>query len=114
MPPRAIDEQAVRVAEQRMFDSQAERQAQQLLGAVCDLTRVKMVRALLATPLAASDLARVIGKTRSATSQHLRILREMDAVTAERKGNVVRYRINGNAAARFLSHVSEAFDRLAA
>jgi DNA-binding transcriptional ArsR family regulator len=45
-------------------------------------TRVKMVRALIETPLAASDLARVVGRSAAATSQRIRVLREVGAVTA--------------------------------
>jgi len=111
---RMIDPHAVGLAERRMFTGTAERQASRLLGVVCDVTRLKILRALQATPMAASDLARVIGKTRSATSQHLRVLRELDAVKAERKGNVVRYRFNGGTPAEILAEVCDAFDRLAA
>lgn len=97
-----------------MFDPAAERQASRLLGVVCDIARLKILRALHATPMAASDLARVIGKTRSATSQHLRVLREIDAVTAERKGNIVRYRLGAGTAREVLSDICAAFDRIAA
>jgi DNA-binding transcriptional ArsR family regulator len=96
-----------------MFSAATERQVVRLLGVVCDITRVKIVRALQATPLAASDLARVIGRTRSATSQHLRVLREAGAVTPDRKGNVIRYRLDGSSAATLLEAVSEALDKVA-
>ncbi len=116
MPIRTqpIDPHAVEAGQRRMFAPAAERQASLVAAIICDLNRLKIVRALQATPMAASDLARVIGKTRSATSQHLRVLRELDVVTAERRGNVVRYRLSASAAARVLSDVSDAFDRLAA
>src|SRR5437762_12698040 len=94
--PRAIEQHAIDLAQRRMFQPAEERQAVQVLGVVCDLARLKILRALQATPLAASDLARIIGKTRSATSQHLRVLREVDAVRSERRGNIVRYRLNGS------------------
>jgi DNA-binding transcriptional ArsR family regulator len=49
-----------------------------LLDVLCDPTRLKIVRALRDNQLAASDLARILGRSRSATSQHLRVLREAD------------------------------------
>ncbi len=59
----------------------------------CSPTRIKILRALNATDLAAGDLARVIGRSRSATSQHLRILRDAGVVTTLQRGNVVRHRL---------------------
>jgi len=113
-PLRVIEQHTVEIAEQRMFAPAAERQASRLLSVVCDIARLKILRALNATPMAASDLAKVIGKTRSATSQHLRVLREVGAVTAERRGNIVRYRLNGDTASEILADICKAFDRLAA
>jgi DNA-binding transcriptional ArsR family regulator len=112
--PDPIDQNAVELAQRRLFAPAAERQASRVLGVACDPARLKIVRALQATPMAASDLARLIGKTRSATSQHLRVLREIEAVVAERKGNVVRYRLSGGTAADILADIGSAFDRLAA
>lgn len=111
-PP--IDPRAIDAGQKRMLSAASERQAGRLLEVLCDLSRFKILRALRATPLAASDLARVIGRTRSATSQHLRVLREVGAVVAERRGNVVRYRLSNSTAAAVLSLVCDAFDRLAA
>jgi DNA-binding transcriptional ArsR family regulator len=47
------------------------------------MTRLKIVRALIETPLAASDLARGRGRSAAATSQHMRVLREPSAVILE-------------------------------
>jgi DNA-binding transcriptional ArsR family regulator len=71
-----IDPSAVQAAEDSVFDPGTEHRARRLLEALCDATRLKIVRALSETPLAASDLARVIGRSRAATSQHLKVLRE--------------------------------------
>jgi len=57
-----------------------------LLEALCDPARITIVRALRDTTLAASDLAHVIGRNRAATSQHLRVLREVGAIVAEAQG----------------------------
>lgn len=111
-PPKAIDPVAVSAAQKQMLRGRSERDARRILDSVCDPTRLKILRALEETPLAASDLAQVIGRTRSATSQHLRVLREVDAVSAERTGNVVRYSLASGVAAAVLRDVCRAFDRL--
>ncbi len=113
-PLRPIDPKAVELAQQQVFSSTMQRQARKLLEGVCDPTRLNIVRTLRRTPLAASDLAQVLGRTRSATSQHLRVLREIDAVVPERRGNVIRYRLAATVAARVLAEIASAFDDLAA
>lgn len=117
MPPapiRPIEPQAIEMARDAILKGDAQRQAKKLVSTICDPTRLSIVRALRRTPLAASDLAQVIGRTRSATSQHLRVLREVEAVVPERRGNVIRYRLGESDAALLLSEVGSAFDRLVA
>lgn len=109
---RPIDPGAVAVAEQAMLDRNGERAAKGILRSLCDPTRLKIIRALVETPLAASDLARVIKRSRAATSQHLKVLREVDAVTPDRKGNVVRYSLTDHVSAQVLADVGRAFERL--
>jgi DNA-binding transcriptional ArsR family regulator len=109
---RAIDPKAVQAAQKRMLPAPADREARRILDCLCDASRLKIMRALKATPLAASDLARVIGRSRSATSQHLRVLREVGAVIPERNGNIVRYRLGRGQAANVLVDVADAFDRV--
>ena len=60
----------------------------------------------------ASDLARILGRSRSATSQHLRVLREADVVKPSRNGNVVRYKLATDINAEILQDIGRAFDRL--
>ena len=78
-----------------------------------DLTRLKIVRALLETPLAASDLARVVERSAAATSQHMRVLRDLGAVTAVRSGNVIRYRMSREPSAVVLEAIARSLDLLA-
>ena len=59
-----------------------------------------------------SELARVITKTRSATSQHLKVLRGVEAVTAERHGQFVIYSLSEHINAEVLEGVANAFDQL--
>src|SRR2546428_12472085 len=93
MSPHPIDPEAVASAEQQMITGAPERRMRKLVEVLCDTTRLKIVRALHDNELAASDLARVLGRSRSATSQHLRVLREADIVQPARRGNIVRYRL---------------------
>ena len=83
-----------------------------LLEALCDPARITIVRALRDTTLAASDLAHVIGRNRAATSQHLRVLREVGAIVAKRKGNVVRYTLSGDLPGSIIEDAASVFDQL--
>jgi len=104
-----IDPGAVETAERQQLSPMSERRMRRLLDVLCDGTRLKIVRALRDNQLAASDLARILGRSRSATSQHLRVLREADIVQPSRKGNIVRYKL---ASAEILKDIGRAFDRL--
>lgn len=87
----------------------------QLLEALCDATRVKIVRALSDdNTLAAGDLAHVIGRSRSATSQHLKVLRELGVVAGYRNGNVVRYSLAPDVTGQVIETACAAFDELRA
>jgi DNA-binding transcriptional ArsR family regulator len=110
--PKPIDPVAVMTAEQQTLTPRNEKRMRALLDAFCDPTRIKIVRALRDTTLAASDLAHVIGRNRSATSQHLRVLREHGAIVATRKGNVVRYTLSKDVSGSIIEEAASVFDRL--
>ncbi len=57
-------------------------------------TRVRMIELLKARSLCVNALARDLGITSAAVSQHLRILRDADIVTADKQGYFVHYRVN--------------------
>ena len=107
---RVVDHGAVAQARARMLHPRSAHDAQRVLMCLCDPTRLKIVRALQATELAAGDLAIVIERSRSATSQHLRVLREADAVRGRREGNVIRYRLTDDITAEVLAALGSAFD----
>lgn len=107
-----IDESAVALAQSRALSPRAERDARHILECASELTRLKIVRALIETPLPASDLARVVGRSAAATSQHMRVLREVGAVTATRSGNVIRYRMSREPSAVILETIARSFDQL--
>ena len=107
-----IDPAAVATAERQTLSPISERRMKRLLDVLCDGTRLKIVRALRDNQIAASDLARVLGRSRSATSQHLRVLREAEVVQPSRNGNVVRYRLATDLNAEILRDIDAAFDKL--
>jgi ArsR family transcriptional regulator, lead/cadmium/zinc/bismuth-responsive transcriptional repressor len=95
-----------------MLPPRSDREARRVLVCLCDPTRFKIVRALQATELAAGDIAIVIERSRSATSHHLRVLREVSAVTGRRERNVIRYHLSDDLTAEVLDAVGSAFDLL--
>lgn len=107
-----IDPNAVSIAERAAIPRRQLIDAARLLAAACHLSRVRIVRALAETPLAASDLARLTGGTASGTSQHLRVLRDAGVVSAERSGNIVRYRLSRGSGAQVVEGIARAFDVL--
>jgi len=110
--PKPIDAAAAMIAQRQMLTPRNEKRMRALLEGICDPTRIKIVRALRDTTLAASDLASVVGKNRSVTSQHLRVLRELGAIVANRKGNVVRYTLSDDISGTIIEEAASVFDRL--
>lgn len=110
--PRPIDPVAVKTAERQMLTPRNDERMRALMDALCDPNRVKIVRALRDTTLAASDLAHVIGRNRSATSQHLRVLREIGAIVGNRKGNIVRYSLSNDLPGSIIEDAASVFDQL--
>ncbi len=64
-------------------------------------TRVRMVQLLKARALCVNALARALEISPAGVSQHLRILRGADIVTAEKRGYFVHYRVNERTLARW-------------
>jgi DNA-binding transcriptional ArsR family regulator len=57
-------------------------------------TRVRLIELLRQRPLCVNALARFLSVTPAAVSQHLRVLRDAEAVIADKQGYHVHYRIN--------------------
>lgn len=76
-------------------------------------TRVRMIELLKHRSLCVNALARALGISPAAVSQHLRILRDANIVTADKQGYFVHYRLNEktmsewNETARSLLDVNE-------
>ena len=112
VPERPLDPVAVKTAEKSLLSPRDERRMKELLDALCDPTRVKIVRALRDTTLAAGDLAHVINRSRSATSQHLKVLRDMGVVIPARSGNIVRYKLSDEVNGQVIEEAVSAFDQM--
>jgi DNA-binding transcriptional ArsR family regulator len=84
---------------------QSERSVERLRKAVCEPARMRIVQALSAGPLSVNDLASVIDRTPTATSQHLRVLRDLHLVEGERKGTIVRYQLRPGPTAKHVQAV---------
>lgn len=107
-----IEPNAVAAAEKELLPATAQKHAEKILDSLCDPSRLRIVQALRATPLTVSELSKVISKTRAATSQHLKVLRGVEAVTAERHGQFVVYSLSEHINAEVLEGVANAFDQL--
>jgi ArsR family transcriptional regulator, lead/cadmium/zinc/bismuth-responsive transcriptional repressor len=59
-----------------------------------DPTRTKLLYALLHEELCVCDLAHLLGKTQSAVSHQLRVLRNLDLVTYRKDGKIAYYSLN--------------------
>jgi ArsR family transcriptional regulator len=69
----------------------------QLLSALADPTRLEILRELAASPeVCACDFMSCCDVSQPTVSHHLKVLRDAGAVTSERRGNWVFYRIAPN------------------
>src|ERR1700738_4043155 len=107
-----IEPDAVKAAEQELLPASVQKHAEKILDSLCDPSRLRIVQALRATPLTVSELSKVIAKTRAATSQHLKVLRGVDVVTAERHGQFVVYALSEHVNAEVLEAIADAFEQL--
>jgi ArsR family transcriptional regulator len=73
----------------------------QLLAALADPTRMEIMRELAGQPeVCACDFTSCCTVSQPTISHHLKVLRDAGAVTSERRGNWVFYRIAPNLAER--------------
>ena len=88
-----------------------ERQAE-MFGILADPTRLKLVKLLCRQHgqhvLCVNALASLLGVTQSAVSQHLRVLRVIGLVKAERRGYHIHYFINLEVLENYRNLVSNA------
>ncbi|MFP4350301.1 MAG: ArsR/SmtB family transcription factor [Thermodesulfobacteriota bacterium] len=73
-------------------------------------TRVRMIHLLKKRSLCVNALAKALDITPAAVSQHLRILRDAEIVTAEKRGYFVHYRVNGKTLDEWHKRAKNLFD----
>ncbi|MBV9326297.1 MAG: helix-turn-helix transcriptional regulator [Chloroflexi bacterium] len=81
----------VRNAREALLDPSANALLESVRDIICEPTRTQIVRALTRGPLSVGELASTLGRSKSATSQHLRVLRDAGVVLGRRRGRVVMY-----------------------
>jgi DNA-binding transcriptional ArsR family regulator len=87
----------------RLDDTTAQHIAE-LFSILGDTSRVKIIAALLAGPMNVQSLAETVGISPSAISHHMRSLRQMHLVRANKQGRQVFYSLDDQ-------HVEELFLR---
>ena len=88
--------QRVRNAREVLLDRSANTLLQSARDIICEPTRTQIVRALTPGPLSVGEIASLLGRSKSATSQHLRVLRDAGVVSARRRGRTVMYSLVPN------------------
>src|SRR5215472_7319426 len=81
-------------ARRRLTPSSAQETIARIQTALCEPAQLRIVQALTAGPLTVDDLAAAIERPPTATSQHLRVLRDAGVVERTRTGTYASYRLS--------------------
>ncbi|MBV8085522.1 MAG: winged helix-turn-helix transcriptional regulator [Chloroflexi bacterium] len=76
-----------------------------LRKALCDPARLQIIEALTTGDICVGDLALAISRAPAATSQHLRVLRDLGLVEPHRRGTTIYYGLQENDATKQLEAV---------
>jgi DNA-binding transcriptional ArsR family regulator len=87
----------VQRARQHRSDRPLRHIVDRLQKALCEPARLDIVQSLQAGELSVAEIASIIDRTPSATSQHLRVLRDAGLVEGLRHGMNIRYRLRSTA-----------------
>ena len=112
-PIRLHDASAVARARSHMLPPSADAILRPLSDALCDPVRFKIASALATADLSVKDLAVVVGRSQSTTSQHLRVLRSIGAVTPTRRGRRVVYSLSRDGLGKALVTMLDALEKVA-
>jgi DNA-binding transcriptional ArsR family regulator len=96
LPRSRLSSTRVRNARDALLTTRANAMLQPMREVICEQTRTQIVRALSAGPLSVGDLAAILERSKSATSQHLRVLRDGGVVSARRRGRAVIYSLTAS------------------
>ena len=105
--PRTRQTTRVRTARDLLLDPKATSLLDQVRDVICEPTRTQIVRALSTGPMSVGDLASVLERSKSATSQHLRVLRAHGVVAPRRRGRSVYYSLTQSPLIEATVHVLE-------
>ena len=97
-----VDKENVEYVKQRLAGEKRVLKVSEFFKAVSDPARIRIVEALSIKILCVCDLAHLLGLSQSATSHHLRTLRDRGIVRYEKMGKMVYYSLDDE-------HVTEAF-----
>jgi len=91
---RQVDAEKVDQGRALLLGDEAYSAIAESFRALGDTNRVRIVHALLQQELCVCDVAAVVGISESATSQHLRVLRNLRVVKSRRNGKMVYYSVD--------------------
>lgn len=100
---RPRDAHRLAQARRRLTRNHAQLAMARLRRALCDPARLQIIEALSDGPLCVNDLALAIRRAPAATSQHLRVLRDLDMVAGSRQGTSIYYTLKPGAATQLES-----------
>lgn len=69
--------------------------------------RYKIIQELARQPLTVNEIVEAVGQSQPLVSQHLRVLKQHDLVTAERLGQQTRYSLNTPHVLELLSAITQ-------
>ena len=75
-------------------DKNATKKIARFFALFSDPSRVRLLSALAIAPLCVSDISAVLKMNQTTVSHQLRILRDIDVVSCEREGKILKYKIS--------------------
>ena len=74
-------------------DDDSVRRIARFFALLSDPSRVKLLSALTISPLCVTDLSDILKMNQTTVSHQLRLLRDLDVVSCERQGKILKYKI---------------------
>jgi ArsR family transcriptional regulator len=106
-----VDAEKVARARRRIRIDPARGDVRRLREVLCEPARLRIVEALGDEELSVGDLAAAIERKVPATSQHLKVLRDLGIVEGSRRASAVYYRLRHDGSIRRVTDVVRALER---
>ena len=74
-------------------DELSVRRIARFFALLSDPSRIKLLSALTISPLCVTDIAQILNMNQTTVSHQLRLLRDLDVVSCERQGKILKYKI---------------------